>query len=65
MARGGKREGAGRKKLIAENKTVLKSFRIKETLLMEIKKNYPALTLSSIIEMALIEYIEKNENKKE
>nr|DAK26047.1 MAG TPA: antitoxin [Caudoviricetes sp.] len=65
MARGGKREGAGRKKLTTENKTVLKSFRIKETLLMEIKKNYPSLTLSSIIEKALIEYIKKNENKKE
>ncbi|BEO92008.1 hypothetical protein FNSP4_18170 [Fusobacterium nucleatum] len=63
MTRGGKREGAGRKKLTEENKTVLKSFRIKEILLIEIKKNYPALTLSSIIEKALIEYIKKNKKE--
>ena len=63
MTRGGKREGAGRKKLTEENKTVLKSFRIKEILLIEIKKNYPALTLSSIIERALIEYIKKNKKE--
>lgn len=63
MTRGGKREGAGRKKLTEENKTVLKSFRIKEILLIEIKKNYPALTLSSIIEQALIEYIKKNKKE--
>lgn len=63
MTRGGKREGAGRKKLTKENKTVLKSFRIKEILLIEIKKNYPALTLSSIIEKALIEYIKKNKKE--
>ena len=63
MTRGGKREGEGRKKLTEENKTVLKSFRIKEILLIEIKKNYPALTLSSIIEKALIEYIKKNKKE--
>ena len=63
MTRGGKREGAGRKKLTEENKTVLKSFRIKEILLIEIKKNYRALTLSSIIEKALIEYIKKNKKE--
>ena len=63
MTRGGKREGAGRKKLTEENKTVLKSFRIKEILLIEIKKNYPVLTLSSIIEKALIEYIKKNKKE--
>nr|DAX62206.1 MAG TPA: antitoxin [Caudoviricetes sp.] len=63
MTRGGKREGAGRKKLTEENKTVLKSFRIKEILLIEVKKNYPALTLSSIIEKALIEYIKKNKKE--
>ena len=59
MARGGKREGAGRKKLDEEKKKITKSFRINQELLIKIEKNFPNLTLSSIIEKALIEYIEK------
>ena len=59
MTRGGKREGAGRKKLNEEKKKITKSFRISQELLIEIEKNFPNLTLSSIIEKALIEYIEK------
>lgn len=59
MTRGGKREGAGRKKLDEEKKKITKSFRINQELLIEIEKKFPNLTLSSIIEKALIEYIEK------
>lgn len=59
MTRGGKREGAGRKKLNEERKKITKSFRINQELLIEIEKKFPNLTLSSIIEKALIEYVEK------
>ncbi|EFG28237.1 hypothetical protein [Fusobacterium periodonticum] len=59
MTRGGKREGAGRKKLNEEKKKITKSFRINQELLIEIEKKFPNLTLSSIIEKALIEYVEK------
>lgn len=59
MTRGGKREGAGRKKLDEEKKKITKSFRINQELLIEIEKKFPNSTLSSIIEKALIEYIEK------
>ena len=59
MALGGKREGAGRRKLEEEKKKVTKSFRITPTLLAEIGKKYPKKTLSWIIEQALIEYIKK------
>nr|DAS66791.1 MAG TPA: TRANSCRIPTIONAL REPRESSOR COPG REPRESSOR, DNA-BINDING PROTEIN, PROTEIN-DNA.95A [Caudoviricetes sp.] len=59
MIRGGKREGAGRKKLDEEKKKITKSFRINQDLLIKIEKKFPNLTLSSIIEKALIEYIEK------
>ena len=59
MTRGGKREGAGRKKLDEEKKKITKSFRINQELLIEIEKKFPNLTLSSIIEKALIEYVEK------
>lgn len=59
MTRGGKREGAGRKKLDEEKKKITKSFRINQELLIEIEKKFPNLTLSSIIEKALMEYIEK------
>ena len=59
MTRGGKREGAGRKKLDEEKKKITKSFRINQELLIKIEKNFPNLTLSSIIEKALIEYVEK------
>lgn len=59
MTRGGKREGAGRKKLDEEKKKITKSFRINQELLIKIEKKFPNLTLSSIIEKALIEYIEK------
>jgi len=59
MTRGGKREGAGRKKLNEEKKKIIKSFRISQELLIEIEKKFPNLTLSSIIEKALIEYVEK------
>lgn len=59
MIRGGKREGAGRKKLDEEKKKITKSFRINQELLIKIEKKFPNLTLSSIIEKALIEYIEK------
>nr|DAI29475.1 MAG TPA: antitoxin [Caudoviricetes sp.] len=59
MTRGGKREGAGRKKLNEEKKKITKSFRISQELLIEIEKKFPNLTLSSIIEKALIEYVEK------
>lgn len=59
MTRGGKREGSGRKKLDEEKKKITKSFRINQELLIEIEKKIPNLTLSSIIEKALIEYIEK------
>lgn len=59
MTRGGKREGAGRKKLNEEKKKITKSFRISQELLIEIEKKFPKLTLSSIIEKALIEYVEK------
>lgn len=58
MTRGGKREGAGRKKLNEEKKKITKSFRINQELLIEIEKKFPNLTLSSIIEKALIEYVE-------
>ena len=58
MTRGGKREGAGRKKLDEEKKKITKSFRINQELLIEIEKKFPNLTLYSIIEKALIEYIE-------
>ena len=59
MTRGGKREGAGRKKINEEKKKITKSFRINQALLIKIEKKFPNLTLSSIIEKALIEYIEK------
>ena len=59
MTRGGKREGAGRKKLNEEKKKITKSFRINQELLIEIEKKIPNLTLSSIIEKALMEYVEK------
>jgi hypothetical protein len=59
MTRGGKREGAGRKKLDEEKKKITKSFRINQELLIKVEKKFPNLTLSSIIEKALIEYIEK------
>ena len=59
MIRGGKREGAGRKKLDEEKKKITKSFRINQELLIKIEKKFPNSTLSSIIEKALIEYIEK------
>lgn len=59
MTRGGKREGAGRKKLNEEKKKITKSFRINQELLIEIEKKFPNLALSSIIEKALIEYVEK------
>lgn len=59
MTRGGKREGSGRKKLDEEKKKITKSFRINQELLIEIEKKFPNLTLSSIIEKALIEYVEK------
>lgn len=59
MTRGGKREGAGRKKINEEKKKITKSFRINQELLIKIEKKFPNLTLSSIIEKALIEYIEK------
>nr|DAO37303.1 MAG TPA: TRANSCRIPTIONAL REPRESSOR COPG REPRESSOR, DNA-BINDING PROTEIN, PROTEIN-DNA.95A [Caudoviricetes sp.] len=59
MTRGGKREGAGRKKLNEEKKKITKSFRINQELLIKIEKKFPNLTLSSIIEKALIEYVEK------
>lgn len=59
MTRGGKREGAGRKKLNEEKKKITKSFRINQEFLIEIEKKFPNLTLSSIIEKALIEYVEK------
>lgn len=59
MTRGGKREGAGRKKLNEEKKKITKSFRINQELLIEIEKKFPNSTLSSIIEKALIEYVEK------
>ena len=59
MTRGGKREGAGRKKLNEEKKKITKSFRINQELLIKVEKKFPNLTLSSIIEKALIEYIEK------
>ena len=59
MTRGGKREGAGRKKINEEKKKITKSFRINQVLLIKIEKKFPNLTLSSIIEKALIEYIEK------
>lgn len=59
MTRGGKREGAGRKKLNEEKKKITKSFRINQELLIEIEKKFPNLTLSSIIEKALMEYVEK------
>ena len=49
MTRGGKREGAGRKKLNEEKKKITKSFRINQELLIEIEKKFPNLTLSSII----------------
>ena len=64
MALGGKREGAGRRKLEEEKKKVTKSFRITPTLLAEIEKKYPEKTLSWIIEQALIEYIKKQNIKK-
>ena len=60
MTRGGKREGAGRKKLDEEKKKITKSFRINQELLIEIEKKFPNLTLTRIIEKALIEYVEKN-----
>lgn len=59
MTRGGKREGAGRKKLNEEKKKITKSFRINQELLIKIEKKFPNLTLSNIIEKALIEYVEK------
>ena len=59
MIRGGKREGAGRKKLNEEKKKITKSFRINQELLIKIEKKFPNLTLSNIIEKALIEYVEK------
>ena len=40
MTRGGKREGAGRKKLNEEKKKITKSFRINQELLIEIEKNF-------------------------
>ena len=64
MALGGKREGAGRRKLEEEKKKVTKSFRITPTLLTEIEKKYPGKTLSWIIEQALIEYLKKHQEEK-
>lgn len=64
MALGGKREGAGRRKLEEEKKKVTKSFRITPILLTEIEKKYPEKTLSWIIEQALIEYLKKHQEEK-
>ena len=64
MALGGKREGAGRRRLEEEKKKVTKSFRITPTLLTEIEKKYSEKTLSWIIEQALIEYLKKHQEKK-
>ena len=60
MARGGKREGAGRKKIDEEKKKITKSFRINQELLIGIEKKFPNLALSSIIESALSEYLKKS-----
>lgn len=60
MTLGGKREGAGRKKIENEKKKITKSFRIAPTLLEKIEKKYPEKTLSWVIEQALIEYLKKS-----
>ena len=64
MTLGGKREGAGRKKIENEKKKITKSFRIAPTLLEKIEKKYPEKTLSWVIEQALIEYLKKSWNSK-
>lgn len=57
MARGGAREGAGRKKLSEDKKMIKKSITIKGELLAKIEEKYPDKKLSQLIEEALIKFL--------
>lgn len=56
---GGKREGAGRKKLTEDKKMLKKAITIKGEILQKINEKYPSAKLSQVIEEALIEFLKK------
>lgn len=56
---GGKREGAGRKKLSEDEKMLKKAITIKGKILQKINEKYPGAKLSQVIEEALIEFLKK------